>query len=78
MNKSAKCMQQEHDLCDGNIIETIKDSTVTRICECQCHDNMYKLVSRMHAANIINWRTMTNFVMYISYDQLQISYCLKR
>ena len=50
MNKSANCIQQEHDLCDGNIIEN-KDSTVTRICECQCHDNMYKLVSGMQAAN---------------------------
>ena len=51
MDKSAKCIQQEHDLCNGNIIDTINESTVTRICECQCHDNVYKLVSRMQAAN---------------------------
>ena len=49
--KSAKCIQQEHDLCDGDIIEIINNSRETRICECQCHDNMYKLVSRMQAAN---------------------------
>jgi len=29
----------------------INDTTETRICECQCHDYMYKLVSRMQAAN---------------------------
>jgi len=49
--KSAKCIQQQHDLCDGDIIEIISNSGTTRICECQCHDNMYKLVSRMQAAN---------------------------
>ena len=51
MNESTKCIEQQHDLCDGNIIEMINNSRVTRICECQCHDYMYKLVSRMQAAN---------------------------
>ena len=51
MHKSVKCIQQEHDLCEGDIIEIINNSRTTRICECQCHDNMYKLVSRMQAAN---------------------------
>ena len=51
MNKSTKCIEQQHDLCDGDIIEMINNSSVARICECQCHDNMYKLVSRMQAAN---------------------------
>ena len=51
VNKSAKCIEQQHDQCDGNIIELINDSSVTRICECQCHDYMYKLVSRMQAVN---------------------------
>jgi len=51
VTKSAKCIEQQHDLCDGDIIEMINNSRVTRICECQCHDNMYKLVSRMKAAN---------------------------
>ncbi|HJR84484.1 MAG TPA: hypothetical protein VJ772_03840 [Nitrososphaeraceae archaeon] len=47
MNKSTKCIEQQHDVCDGNII---KNSSETRACECQCHDYMYKLVSRMRAA----------------------------
>ena len=51
MNKSAKCYNKNMICVMGNIIETIKDSTATRICECQCHDNMYKLVSRKQAAN---------------------------
>lgn len=48
MNKSPKCIEQQHDLCDGEIIN---NSSTTAICECQCHDNMYKLVSRMNVAN---------------------------
>ena len=48
MNKSIKCIQQEHELCEGAIIEIVDDSA--RICECECHNNLYKLVSRMQAA----------------------------
>jgi len=51
MDKSVMCIQQEHGLCEGNIIEIIDDSKSTRICECECHDNMYKLVRMMQAAN---------------------------
>ena len=50
MDKSVKCIQQEHNLCDGDIVEVIDDSKTTRICECECHNSMYKLVSRMQAA----------------------------
>ena len=50
MHKSVKCIQQEHASCDGDIIEIIDDSKMTRICECECHSSMYKLVSRMQAA----------------------------
>jgi hypothetical protein len=50
VDKSANCLQQKHDLCHGDIIEIIDDSEMTRICECECHDNMYKLVRRMQAA----------------------------
>ena len=50
MNKSIKCIEQQHDMCNGEIVEMINNSSVTRICECQCHDNTYKLVSRMQAA----------------------------
>jgi hypothetical protein len=51
VDKSEKCIQNEHDLCEGEIIEIINDSKSTKICQCQCHNNMYKLVSRMQAAN---------------------------
>lgn len=50
-NKSKKCIQNEHNLCEGTIIEIISDSKTTKICECQCHDNMYQLVRRMQSAN---------------------------
>jgi len=48
VNKSAKCTEQHHDVCEGNIVVNPSE---TRICECQCHDFMYKLISRMQAAN---------------------------
>ena len=48
--KSEKCIQNEHDLCEGNVIETIHGSKITRICQCQCHDNMYQLTRRIQAA----------------------------
>jgi hypothetical protein len=51
VDKSKKRIQNEHDLCEGTIIEIINDSETTKICQCQCHDNMYKLVQRMQAAN---------------------------
>lgn len=51
MNKSAKCMEQQHELCDGNVIEMVNNSSTTRICEYQCHDYLYKLISRMQVAN---------------------------
>ena len=51
MDKSVPCIQHEHGLCEGNIIEIIDDSKSTRICECECHDNMYKLVRMMQAVN---------------------------
>jgi len=48
LNKSAKCTDQHHDVCDVNIVINPNER---RICECQCHDFMYKLISRMQAAN---------------------------
>jgi len=50
MKKSLKCTQQEHDLCDGDIVEIIVDSKSTQICDCECHNGMYKLVRRMQAS----------------------------
>lgn len=49
--KSEKCIQNEHDLRQGDVIEIINGSKSTKICQCQCHNNMYKLVQRMQAAN---------------------------
>jgi hypothetical protein len=51
MDKSAKCTQNEHNLCEGIIIEIISDSKITKICQCQCHDSMYQLVRRMQAVD---------------------------
>jgi hypothetical protein len=44
-------MEQQHELCDGNTIEMVNNSSSTRICESQCHDYLYKLVSKMQVAN---------------------------
>jgi hypothetical protein len=49
--KSENCIQNEHGLCEGHTIETINGSNMTRICECQCHNNMYQLLRRMQAAD---------------------------
>jgi hypothetical protein len=48
--KSEKRIQNEHSLCEGHVIETIHGSKITRIRECQCHDNMYQLTRRFQAA----------------------------
>ena len=51
VDKSEKCIQNEHGSCEGAIIETINGSQKTKICECQCHNSMYQLVRRMQASN---------------------------
>jgi hypothetical protein len=51
VEKSAKCTQNEHSLCKGDIIEMAGGSKITKICQCQCHDSMYQLVRRIHTAN---------------------------
>jgi hypothetical protein len=43
-------MQYEHGLCVGEYLDIVNGSKITRICECQCHDNMYQLTRRMQAA----------------------------
>ena len=45
-----KCMQNELGLCEGNVLETIHDSKITRICECQCYDDTYRLTRRIQTA----------------------------
>ncbi|MEO9295784.1 MAG: hypothetical protein ABI347_09320 [Nitrososphaera sp.] len=42
--KSVDCMESNHGKCQGYFKETVKDSPVTRICACQCHDATYQLV----------------------------------
>ena len=41
-------MQNEHGLCEGNVIRNNSwfKNNKNRICECQCHDNMYKLLPK--------------------------------
>ena len=51
VEKSAKCTQNEHSLCKGDIIEMAGGSKITKICQCQCHDTMYQLVRRIHTVN---------------------------
>jgi hypothetical protein len=51
VDKSEKCIQNEHGSCEGAIIETINGSQTTKMCECQCHNSMYQLVRRMQASN---------------------------
>jgi hypothetical protein len=48
--KSEKCMQNEHGLCEGEILQVANNSKITIICECQCHDSMYQLTQRMQVA----------------------------
>jgi hypothetical protein len=50
VDKSEMCIQNKHDLCEGAIIEIINDSQSTKMCQCQCHNNMYQLARRMQAA----------------------------
>jgi hypothetical protein len=52
VDKSENCVQNKHDLCEGDIIvESVTGSKTTNICKCQCHDNMYQLIRRMQAVN---------------------------
>jgi hypothetical protein len=51
MHKSEKCVQNEHRICEGVTIETVDSSRITKMCECQCHDNTYQLVRRMQITN---------------------------
>jgi hypothetical protein len=51
VHKSEKCAQNEHGICEGATIETINGSQTTKMCECQCHDNIYQLVRRMQISN---------------------------
>ena len=41
---------KEKKVKDGDIVEIIVDSKSTQICDCECHNSMYKLVRRMQAS----------------------------
>jgi hypothetical protein len=51
VHKSEKCVQNEHGICEGATTENINGSQITKICECECHNSMYKLVRRMRISN---------------------------
>ncbi len=51
VDKTENCIRNEHGLCNGDIVEFINGSKTIKICQCQCHDNMYQLVRRMHISD---------------------------
>ncbi len=42
--KSNNCAQNEHGLCNGNIIEVTNGAETAKICNCACHNSMYQLI----------------------------------
>jgi hypothetical protein len=51
VHKSESCVHSEHGICEGVTVESINGSTKTKLCECECHNSMYKLVRRMQISN---------------------------
>lgn len=47
MGNSDKCIQNEHDSCDGTIKTVIIGSDIASLCACPCHNSSYQLVKRM-------------------------------
>ncbi len=47
MGNSDKCIQNEHDSCDGIVKTVMNGSDNTEICDCQCHNSSYQLVKKM-------------------------------
>ena len=44
-SKSENCTQSEHGSCNGiEIVSITNGSKVTKVCSCQCHNNMYNLI----------------------------------
>ncbi len=62
MDKSDRCLQNEHGSCEGIILEIIKGSKITRFCSCSCHNSMYQLIRNTLA--IVNQRNS-----YIDYGR---------
>ena len=53
-DRSSNCIQQEHNNCNGIIIDSEMDNEVSRICNCPCHNNIYQLIKKASAASRIN------------------------
>ncbi len=41
---SDECNKNNHDKCSETIVEMIEHKKITRLCQCNCHDNFYKLI----------------------------------
>ena len=44
--KSTRCIRHDHDSCEGIIMNSDDARQITSICDCPCHNNLYKLVKR--------------------------------
>jgi hypothetical protein len=49
MGNSDKCIQNEHDFCDGMVKTLTNGFDNTEMCACQCHNSSYQLVKKMFA-----------------------------
>jgi hypothetical protein len=47
MTNSNKCIQNEHESCDGIVKTVIDGSDNTKMCDCQCHNSSYQMVQKM-------------------------------
>ncbi|MGE0243338.1 MAG: hypothetical protein AB7F53_05375 [Nitrososphaeraceae archaeon] len=43
---STSCIQQDHNNCEGIIVNPDETNQITSICNCPCHNNLYQLVKR--------------------------------
>ncbi|HET8856114.1 MAG TPA: hypothetical protein VFM28_01170 [Nitrososphaeraceae archaeon] len=53
-DRSSNCIQQDHNNCNGMIIDSQMDNAISRICNCPCHNNMYQLIKKASSASRIN------------------------
>jgi hypothetical protein len=44
--RSTSCIKQDHNSCEGIIINPDDAHQITSICNCPCHNNLYQLVKR--------------------------------
>ena len=48
--RSIYCIQQDHGNCNGIIINLNIKHDESKICNCQCHNNMYSLIKKTFLA----------------------------